>query len=323
MTIPATRRWVLFGAGVAAVPGHANAQAAAPGGALAGGPSAIVRANANVIGVISGGVDGTYIRIAADLAAVLDDGDLLRVLPIVGKGSVQNLSDLIYLRGVDIGIVQADVLTFLLEARSIPGVQSAINYITKLYDEEVHILVRAGTDRIEDLAGKAVNVDGRGSGTAMTASLLFSKLQVAITPAYDPQPVALKRLRDGEIAGLVYVAGRPATLFKAVEPGSGLRFVSLPASPALLDTYLPAQLTHADYPALVPEGAPVDTLAVGAVMATYGWKPGTERHTRVARFTQALSDKFAQLQLSPRHPKWRDVNFEARVPGWSRFAGKP
>src|ERR687890_700005 len=63
--------------------------------------------NINSIGVISGGADGTYIRIAADLANVLD-GDQLRILPTIGRGSLQNLRDIMFLRGIDIGIVQMD-----------------------------------------------------------------------------------------------------------------------------------------------------------------------------------------------------------------------
>ena len=65
------------------------------------------RANSGTVGIISGGADGTYIRIAADLANVLDSEDL-RVLPMIGRGSLQNLRDIMFLRGVDIGIVQMD-----------------------------------------------------------------------------------------------------------------------------------------------------------------------------------------------------------------------
>src|SRR5215213_7259099 len=64
-------------------------------------------ANANTIGVISGEADGTYIRIGADLANVLD-GDDVRLLPIIGRGSLQNLRDVMVLRGVDIGSVRRD-----------------------------------------------------------------------------------------------------------------------------------------------------------------------------------------------------------------------
>lgn len=312
-----TRRGVLLGAGFAAA--HSGMGVAQPSTAPEAGPST-ARANSGTVGVISGGVEGTYIRIAADLASVLDDGDRLRVLPVIGKGSVQNISDIIYLRGIDIGIVQSDALAFVLRENMFPGVVKAVNYIAKLYDEEIHILARREITRVEDLSGKKVNIDVRGSGTAMTASVIFSKLQVTIQPTYDSQSDALRRLQDGNISALVYVTGKPAPLFTSIGQGSGLHFLPLPATTALIDVYLPAQLAYDVYPALVTEDSPVETLAVGAVMAVYGWQPGSERYFKVARFIAALSEKFAQFKKPPRHPKWREVNLAAQVPGWTRFA---
>ncbi|WP_232480119.1 TAXI family TRAP transporter solute-binding subunit [Roseomonas sp. KE2513] len=277
------------------------------------------RANAGTIGVISGGVDGTYVRIAADLAAVLDDGDRLRVLPIIGRGSVQNLTDIMFLRGVDVGIVQSDVLAFVRSRRLVPGAGSVIQYIAKLYDEEVHVLAGAGIARVEDLAGKRVNVDVAGSGTAMTASLILEGMGIAATLVNDPQDVALERLKRGEIAALVYVTGKPARLFSGLSADSGLRFLPLPMTPALMETYLPAQLLRAQYPGLITGEEAVDTLAVGAVMAVYGWTPGTERHRKVAAFVDAFTTKFDRFLVPPRHPKWREVNLQAQVPGWVRF----
>src|SRR5947209_12744649 len=40
--------------------------------------------NANTVTLISGTIGGTYVQFGADLASVLDDGNQLRVLPIVG-----------------------------------------------------------------------------------------------------------------------------------------------------------------------------------------------------------------------------------------------
>jgi TRAP transporter TAXI family solute receptor len=277
------------------------------------------RANAGTVGVISGGVDGTYIRFAADLAAVLDDGDELRVIPVVGKGSIQNIRDIVLLRGIDIGIVQSDALAFARREQLIPGVTSLIQYITKLYDEEVHVLARQDTRSLADLAGRTVNVDGRGSGTAMTASLVFGALGLRVTTANDPQDVALARLRRGEIDAMVFVAGKPARLFATIEAGSGLHFLPIAPTPALLETYLPATLAASDYPTLIAPGASVETIAVGAVMAVYAWPPGSERHRKVARFVTALNAKFDQFLRPPRHPKWREVNLAAQVPGWTRF----
>jgi TRAP-type uncharacterized transport system substrate-binding protein len=168
-----------------------------------------------------------------------------------------------------------------------------------------------------------VNVDVRGSGTAMTASLLFEGLGVGVQIANDPQDVALTKLRAGEIAAMVFVAGKPARLFASIPPDSGLHFLSIPATPALLETYLPSTLAASDYPSLIPAGGSVETIAVGAVMAVYAWQPGTERHRKVARFIEALNARFDQFLRPPRHPKWREVNLAAQVPGWTRFDPNP
>lgn len=320
-----TRRTMLLAAFTASA-GPVAAQTAASG---VPPPSAqqtmarlIARANAGTVGVIAGGVDGTYIRIAADLANVLDD-DELRVIAIIGKGSLQNISDIMLLRGIDIGIVQSDALVFASRNRLLPGVDSLIQYVAKLYDEEVHLLVRPGIASVHDLAGQVVNVDVRGSGTAMTASLLFDGLGVRVQTANDPQDVALTKLRAGAIAGMVFVAGKPARLFSSIPPDSGLAFLTIPATPALLETYLPTALSSGDYPNLIPPGGSVGTMAVGAVMAVYAWQPGTDRHRKVARFVEALNAKFDQFQQPPRHPKWREVNLAAQVPGWTRFDPNP
>ena len=311
-----TRRDVLLGGTLAALPGR-------PVAGFDGRPgkaALTARMNSGTVGVISGGVDGTYIRIAADLASVLDDGDRLRVLPMVGKGSVQNISDVIYLRGIDVAIVQSDALGFVARENMFPGVASVIRYIAKLYDEEVHVLARADIARLEDCAGQKVNIDVPGSGTGVTASRLFSKLGIAIEPTYHSQNAAVDLLRRGEIAALVYVAGQPAALFRAVATEAKLHLLAVPMAPPLVDTYLPSQLAHDSYPALIPDHGQIETVAVGAVMAAHGWLPGSERYRRLEIFVTSLSAKLAELQKPPHHAKWREVNLGAEVPGWTRFA---
>ncbi len=305
------RRTVLTGfAAALAAPGLAWAQSS---------PGAVAKANAGVIGIISGGLDGTYTRFAADIAAVLDGVDDLRILPILGKGSLQNLSDLLYLRGVDIAIVQSDVLAAVAQQRTFPGVQQQIQYIAKLYDEEVHVFARADVRQLSDLAGKLVSMDNPGSGTAMTGSLLFSRLGIAVQPVFDATVNATERLRRGEIAAMVRVTGKPAR-FTTPLP-EGIHLLSIPLSETLLQTYLPSQFTAADYPALVPAGDTVETVAIGAVLAAYNHTI-PERRERLMRFSRALSLKFEAFLQPPRHPKWRDVNLAATLPGWTKFGSQ-
>ncbi len=294
-----------------------SAGLAAPSAAWAQqAPDAFARANANTVGVISGGLDGTYTRFAADLAAVLDDTDGLRILPIIGKGSLQNISDLLYLRGVDVAIVQSDVLAAAAQQNAFPGITQKVQYIAKLYDEEVHVFARPGVERLADLAGKLVAMDNRGSGTAMTATLLFSRLGIAVQPAYDATVDATEKLRRGEIAAMVRVTGKPARFTTPLPEGT--RLLAVPLSENLLETYLPAGFTSSDYPALVPPGETVETVAVGAVLAAYNHQ-NPDRRERLVRFSRALSLKFDAFMRPPRHPKWRDVNLTAAVPGWTKF----
>jgi TRAP-type uncharacterized transport system substrate-binding protein len=88
----------------------ANAQAI-PKSIQQGGSDWVLkeRKNAWTVGIAGGLIDGTYMRFADELAKVLDDGDNLRILPIVSYGAASNLDDLLYLRGVDLAVTQSDV----------------------------------------------------------------------------------------------------------------------------------------------------------------------------------------------------------------------
>ena len=213
--------------------------------------------NQGTVAIISGGVNGTYIRIASDLAAVLDKPDQLRILPIVGKGSVQNITDLLYLRGIDVGIVQSDVLSFIRKQNLHPNIAQRIRYVTKLYNEEVHILAGKDIGQLAELAGKKVNVDVAGSGTAMTASTLFDALGLKVETTNFDQALALEKVKNGEIAAIVFVAGKPTDLFRKIEAGANLHFVPVPLT-AELAADLPAVLAD---PCRLPRtdpGRPID-----------------------------------------------------------------
>src|ERR1700689_2280774 len=114
------------------------------------------------VGLIAGGAGSTDTRIAADIARALDDSDKLRVLPMLGRSSVQNIADLIYLKGVDVAIVNTDVLTQTIQSGSIPR-EGTVQYIAKLFPEEVHILARKEITTLNDLTGKPVAIGAIGS----------------------------------------------------------------------------------------------------------------------------------------------------------------
>jgi hypothetical protein len=71
---------------------------------------------------------------------------------------------------------------------------------------------------------------------------------------------------------------------------------------------------------MIPAGRSVDTIADGTVLIAYNWqKTNVDRYRRVQRFVEAFFPKIAEFQKPPRHPKWREVNLAATLPGWTRF----
>ncbi len=271
------------------------------------------------IGIMGGEIDGTFMRIATDLAAVLNSGDL-RIIPVVGKGSLQNLGDLLHLPGVDLALVAADVLAYAQAARMYPTELNKIQYICKLYDNDIHVCAGPDIQVLADLQDKPVNIDVEGAGTNLTARAVFKALDIKPDFRTEEPTVGQERLRRGEIAANVYIAGKPVRLFTTQPADTGLHFIAVPTTPALEKTYLPGgQLTHADYPNLVPADQPVETIGVGVTLAVFGWPPGSLRYQNLVAFVNTFFTRFPELLTPPHHPKWHDVNLAAEQPGWVRF----
>jgi TRAP-type uncharacterized transport system substrate-binding protein len=256
---------------------------------------------------------------ADELGQVLDDGDNLRVVPIVTYGAASNLDDLLYLRGVDIAVTQADVFEYFRTQRKVSNLDTRIHYIVRLPVSELHVLAREDVKSITDLQGKKVSFGPAGSGSSLTGAIVFQRLGVQVEQAQFDNATALQKLRTGEIAALVRVIGQPIDFFARIPPNSGLHFVPIPFSKTFADYYTLGELTSKDYPTLVPEGRPVDTIAVPTVLAVFNWAKSTDRYRRVERFTESLFTKWDAFLQPPRHPKWRDVNLAATVPGWTRW----
>jgi hypothetical protein len=164
-----------------------------------------------------------------------------------------------------------------------------------------------------------VNVDLRGAGTAITATRLFDLLKIPVTMTNDDQGVALEKLRKGEIAALAFVAGKPAPIFRQLSGNDGFHFLAIPLNPTVTASYVPTRLTAEDYPGLVPQEQAVDTVAVGAVLAAANLQVGSERYKKLVNFVEAFFTGFQALLDPGRHPKWREVNITAEIPGWRRY----
>ena len=114
--------------------------------------------------------------------------------------------------------------------------------------------------------------------------------------------------------------GKPVGFFAHIPADSGLHLLPIPFSKTFADHYTLGEFSNEEYPTLVPPGGKIDTIAVPAVLAAFNWPKGTERYRRVQRFTETLFTKWDKFKEPYRHPKWRDVNLAAIVPGWTRWS---
>lgn len=298
-------------------PGLRTAQRATPAQQEA---SLRERLNENTVTMVTGSPAGTYMAIGSDMANVLDSGDELRLLVVVGKGSVQNIKDVLYLRGVDLGIIQSDVLTYFKGTGELgPNLENRLVYLTRLYNEEFHIIARGDIGDIRQLSGQTVNFAPNGSGSQASARVLFKALGIDVKEVNMPQTDALLKIKNGEIAATLEVVGKPFGLLQKFVNDANLKLLAIPYDAALQNDYVPARLSHEDYPTLIAKGDTVETISVSSVLAAYNWPRNTDRHRRLAKFSTALMEKFEDLKKPPRHPKWRDVNLASEVGGWKRF----
>jgi len=277
------------------------------------------RLNDATVTIVVGSPNATGLDVAYDLAGVLDNETSLRIVPIIGKGVAQNVRDVRFMRGVDMGLTHANILAHFSRTGELGrNIISQITYVAKLFNEEVHLLARSEIKNIKELDGKRVSFGEEGSGTDITAALILKALSIDVQPVYLSAADAIKQLTSGELDAAIVIGGKPAPLMTAIQGAKGLKLLPIPYESHLEDDYYPATLSHQDYPDLIPPGDSVETVAVCAVLITFNWTKDSERYRKVEKFVDAFFTKFQEFHRPPHHPKWREVNFAATLEGWTR-----
>jgi len=282
------------------------------------------------VSIVVSGLSCTCARFAEDIRNVVNDlsPNGIRVLPVLGNGGLQNLNDVLFLKNIDMAVVDEDNLRLLQKKDPVlyANVEQRVQYITKLYNSEFQVLARNDIKSYDDLRDKKVNFNLKDSQTEVTADVVFNSLKIPVQRSNYDNDEAMKRLISGEISAMIILTGAPQVTFSKVKKEDGVHFLpldqeSLPNHDLhdLLANYLPAEVTHEHYPNLIAEGTSVRTIANRALLVVYSWPEDSARYKRVAKFVDAFFGKIDQFNTPSRHPKWREVNLSAEMPGWVRF----
>ncbi|WFU37499.1 TAXI family TRAP transporter solute-binding subunit [Bradyrhizobium sp. CB82] len=286
------------------------------------------RSDPRTTGFVTGEAQSTEFAIAQDIATTLASGQetgphgevALRVLPMVGNGGIRNIIDILSLAGADMAIAPVLLADRLRESGTLGVVGNKLVYITPLFVEEFHLLARPEIRSLSDLAGKRVNLGEVGSAGAVLGREVLNHLEVKVSESNLPLDAALEGMRKGQISAALLVSGKPVSFLARYAQGDGLHLLSIPYSKAMLQRdYLPSTLRHEDYPEIIGVSDSVDTIAIKCALFAYNWPIRSERFPLLELFVQTLFSRFPEFLGDGHHPKWREVNLAALLPGWQRF----
>jgi TRAP transporter TAXI family solute receptor len=271
---------------------------------------------ADDVGLITGGEKGTYYRFGLDLQALMKRHNFnLTVHP--SKGSVENIYAVYQRPGVQLGIVQSDVLAFVSRVETDPLLKliaKKTKMVFPLYNEEIHLVGKRDIASFDDLAGKRVAIGREGSGTYLTARLLF-KLSDVVPAEMVPIDTgeALTALRAGRVDAMFYVAGYPVKLFTDdVTEADKLAVIPI-TNKSVVEFYPTVELPARAY---AWQATPVQTVAVKSVLVSYDFR--RKDCEMVGRFAQVIARQMPSLTESG-HPKWKSVDLDYPLRGWEQY----
>jgi len=277
------------------------------------------RINEGTVTVITAPAGGATSIFGSDMARVLDDDATIRVLPVLGKGPVRNVVDILYLKSIDMGAVAADVTEFYKLQYKVPDITSRLRYIAKLYHNELHVIAPTSIKSIFDLAGK--RIVAQTDVGYYTAKVVFARLGIKASFDFRTDDArSIQKIIDGEADAYITSTGKVFPLGRAIKnENRALHLVPVPYDRRLQDLYLPTTLSGEEYPNLLAPDQTIDTIATSVLLASFNWPENTERYTRVARFVDAFFSRIEEFHKPPRHPKWKEASISLTVPGWQRF----
>ena len=278
------------------------------------------RASEEAVTILTTGITDADHRMSLainELATVVTARSKVRVLPMAGRGGVENARDLLYQRGVDFAVLNSDVLTFLELTSQYPTASRRIRYVSQLLDQKFYLLVRRSISRIEDLAGRKVAALGRDAGGHLTAQTIFGLLHLS---------VKLESLADVEPFNDALVAGFDAVVLMGDEAsrlgrsGGGLsdfRVLPVHLTPSLQKAYTGAVIQVGELAGLGPREQ-TETIAVSTLLAVFDWRSENARYSKIGRFIGGLFESLPMLRSGPSASLWAQTNILAKPAGWTR-----
>jgi ABC-type amino acid transport substrate-binding protein len=258
--------------------------------------------------------NGPALRVMSELSRHLDKIGDMRVLPLMGYGGAANVRDLLKLRGADLALLNSDVLAYLDQVKTYPEARSRLRYVTALFDQKVFLVARKEIASLDQLTGKTVAVL-EGSAGQITAVTIFGLRKI---------PAKILPQRSGEALSMAIKNGADAMLLleqdlALVPQESGLHLLPIPVNDRLAKVYRTSKIEPSESPGL-PISAPIETVKVATLLATFDWKKTHVRFPHVSRFIGELFVALPKLRSDNPNSVWVETDVQEKVLDWQRFS---
>ena len=219
------------------------------------------------------GPDQLAFQALADLAATINREPPSRIVPVLGRGGIDNLMDLLALRGIDMAIFNADMLRYARVSGLAPRARSVLRAVTPLFESTVLFIGPRGERRdIRSLDDLRVGVGRPGSPTHVTAEIIFAQLEISVETVHlqDVERDAPRLLGDGTLAAAVVLTPTPAAALRSWQRLAEVDVLEVPFIPELAELYGETRVDS------VESGAPLRTVAVAcSLQASIGPTPAS------------------------------------------------
>ena len=254
-----------------------------------------------------------------ELAERLARSGKIRALPVAGQGAVANVRDLLSLRGIDLAILNSDILAFLDQSRQYPDARRRIRHVTHLFDQQVYLLARKEFKAIEDLRTRKLAILSEGGGSHITAMTLFGLQKIDVVLEALGAQAVVDDAGLSRFDGALLLSGELARLRPTSQMRQEFHLLPILLTPALEKTYRPAVIEVQEILGL-SAAAKVETVVVSTLLAVFDWSPSSGRYSNVRTFISAFFSALQDLRQQSSGSIWRQVDINAQIPGWTKYA---
>jgi hypothetical protein len=250
---------------------------------VAGAAIAAPKSNSTTINILAG--EASWLFNAAELADTLDHENGLRILPMLGGGSVLALSDLSHIQSVDAAIVSSDSLAYAKTQGLIALSDNSLKYVATLDRLNILLITSKDIKNVTGLAGKRIATGPAQSASFATGELLFGAYEIPFTRIAKQGVAALQELQTGH-ADAALILGNTDILAKL--DATKFNILPLVLPPNLQGIYQASTLNAQDFPGLIGKSKAIYTLSTSLILAVHDWPRGSNRYFDLQRFEQEL-----------------------------------